>query len=39
MKHVPESHQSIVPPPSVILSIAFIAVLMGVVAFVVALAK
>lgn len=39
MKHVPEPHQSIAPPPSVIIAIAFIVVLMTVVWFVVAWAK
>ena len=39
MKHVPEPHQSIAPPPSVIISICFIVVLMAIVWVVVAWAK
>jgi len=39
MKHLPERHQSIAPPASVILSIAAIFVLMGIVWVVVALAE
>jgi hypothetical protein len=39
MKHLPERHQSIAPPPSVIISIAAIVVLMAVVWVVVSMAK
>jgi hypothetical protein len=38
MKHLPDRHQSIAPPPSVILSIAGVIVLMAIVWVVVAMA-
>jgi hypothetical protein len=38
MKHLPERHQSIVPPPSVLLAFAAVFVLMAVIWVVVAMA-
>ena len=38
MKHLPERHQSIVPPPSVLLAFAMVFVLMAVIWVVVAMA-
>lgn len=38
MKHIPERHQSIVPPPSVLLVFAGLILVMGVIYTVVALA-
>lgn len=39
MRHLPERHQSIAPPPAVLLSIAGVIVLLGIVWVVVALAE